>query len=639
MTEQTMNFADMMERPDSAPSLTEQNGLGEDSMTGFIRHCMDSILQPIDKKTEELTSSLTSVRADLTKTSIKTDLNTTAAREQFELLTGLRVDLSETASQANATQKSLEVVKAEKAALEVEYQATKATLADANGRLAVAEGAIADVQREVRDSLSKIAKQKEAQASAERDLAQEIRPALERLTSELATLTSSHKEAAAQIERVVSENTPEQIRNIVRVQREQRDSAHANFDRIESGLDLLNEKIVEAHTKIKTHDEHNKVQEEAVQLLRTRIDGCEVQAVAFQHEQAALSIRIGDHDERHTEVDKALHDLREFRKTVEAELQARSVILGNHGKQLDRHAEKIELLQKASGEHDNKLIQDAAKIAQTNEEHGHSQARINRLEKSVGLPPYVKPATTRSAPSNSQVDLEELKKVFAQIDKDGSGTIDITELGMAMRSMGHDLDPQTLQDMMSQVDSDGDGTIGFEEFCDMVKKTLGAGSAEDGVKKAFENMSLIARQKAAFDTIEEHTVQIRSHVAAIQHLKESALDHRLDTAEDNIKTVRGEVSRLKQGLELTQEYWKGLSNGLKQTKPSASDKGKMSSTWAGPMSARGECDVTTPPFRKTLPAIVHPAGRPSSRECVLSPGMSDASTVCSPKDHRRIHLS
>lgn len=60
--------------------------------------------------------------------------------------------------------------------------------------------------------------------------------------------------------------------------------------------------------------------------------------------------------------------------------------------------------------------------------------------------------------------LAELKHVFDLFDDDGSGSIDATELGRVMKSMGMNLDEQALHGIYTQMDADGEGGIDFQEF-------------------------------------------------------------------------------------------------------------------------------------------------------------------------------
>lgn len=53
--------------------------------------------------------------------------------------------------------------------------------------------------------------------------------------------------------------------------------------------------------------------------------------------------------------------------------------------------------------------------------------------------------------------LLEYKEVFAIFDKDNDGTINVGELGRALRSLGQNPTEKEVQEMISEVDEDGRG--------------------------------------------------------------------------------------------------------------------------------------------------------------------------------------
>lgn len=64
----------------------------------------------------------------------------------------------------------------------------------------------------------------------------------------------------------------------------------------------------------------------------------------------------------------------------------------------------------------------------------------------------------------TDVELTELKDIFAMFDKDNSGSIDIKELDAMVSSLGIAATPEDLNDMIQEADLDGSGTIEFSEF-------------------------------------------------------------------------------------------------------------------------------------------------------------------------------
>jgi Ca2+-binding EF-hand superfamily protein len=67
---------------------------------------------------------------------------------------------------------------------------------------------------------------------------------------------------------------------------------------------------------------------------------------------------------------------------------------------------------------------------------------------------------------------KEIKEVFTMFDSDGSGSIDASELRVAMRTMGFDIFEEEASKMISDLDADGSGSIDFEEFLFMMKEKI-----------------------------------------------------------------------------------------------------------------------------------------------------------------------
>jgi len=81
--------------------------------------------------------------------------------------------------------------------------------------------------------------------------------------------------------------------------------------------------------------------------------------------------------------------------------------------------------------------------------------------------------------------IEEFKEAFKLFDKDGDGTIDSSELGTVMRSLGQNPTENELVDMINEVDADGNGCIDFEEFIQMMAKKMQDTDSEQELREAF----------------------------------------------------------------------------------------------------------------------------------------------------------
>jgi len=71
----------------------------------------------------------------------------------------------------------------------------------------------------------------------------------------------------------------------------------------------------------------------------------------------------------------------------------------------------------------------------------------------------------------TQEEIENYKEAFVDYDVDGSGNINLIELGSVMKALGENPTQDELQDMINTFDDDGTGLIEFTEFlCLMATK-------------------------------------------------------------------------------------------------------------------------------------------------------------------------
>lgn len=63
----------------------------------------------------------------------------------------------------------------------------------------------------------------------------------------------------------------------------------------------------------------------------------------------------------------------------------------------------------------------------------------------------------------SPEEIEELREAFSLFDKDGGGTIDVSELRAILDHRGKRMSDKELRQLMDMVDEDRSGEIDFEE--------------------------------------------------------------------------------------------------------------------------------------------------------------------------------
>lgn len=80
---------------------------------------------------------------------------------------------------------------------------------------------------------------------------------------------------------------------------------------------------------------------------------------------------------------------------------------------------------------------------------------------------------------------QEIKEAFELFDTDNSGTIDAKELNVAMRALGIEMTEEEIKKMIADVDKNGTGVIDFDEFEHMMTAKIGERDARDELMKAF----------------------------------------------------------------------------------------------------------------------------------------------------------
>ena len=81
---------------------------------------------------------------------------------------------------------------------------------------------------------------------------------------------------------------------------------------------------------------------------------------------------------------------------------------------------------------------------------------------------------------------QEIKEAFDLFDTDGSGRIDAKELKVAMRALGFEPRKEEIKKMIADVDREGTGTIEFHDFLELMTVKMAERDPLDEIRKAFK---------------------------------------------------------------------------------------------------------------------------------------------------------
>ncbi|XP_078602398.1 uncharacterized protein LOC144876708 isoform X1 [Branchiostoma floridae x Branchiostoma japonicum] len=88
-------------------------------------------------------------------------------------------------------------------------------------------------------------------------------------------------------------------------------------------------------------------------------------------------------------------------------------------------------------------------------------------------------------PELTEEQKQEIREAFDLFDADGSGTIDVKELKVAMRALGFEPKKEEIKKMISDIDKDGSGTIDFNDFLTMMTQKMSEKDSKEEILKAF----------------------------------------------------------------------------------------------------------------------------------------------------------
>ena len=95
------------------------------------------------------------------------------------------------------------------------------------------------------------------------------------------------------------------------------------------------------------------------------------------------------------------------------------------------------------------------------------------------------PSGSRKVREISEEQRQEIKEAFDLFDTDGSGYIDGKELKVAMRALGFEPKKEEIQKMIAEVDIDGSGRIQYEDFVKLMTVKIMNRDPQEEILKAF----------------------------------------------------------------------------------------------------------------------------------------------------------
>lgn len=112
---------------------------------------------------------------------------------------------------------------------------------------------------------------------------------------------------------------------------------------------------------------------------------------------------------------------------------------------------------------------------------------------------------------------QEIREAFDLFDSDGSGTIEIKELKVALRALGFEPKKEDMKKMISEMDKSGSGKIDFNEFLELMTAKMAEKDSKEEILKAFR----------LFDDDETNAISFKNLKRVAKELGENLTDEEL----------------------------------------------------------------------------------------------------------------
>lgn len=478
---------------------------------------------------------------------------------------------------------------------------------------AVASDALKELQPKVKETRARLARCEEGKFETDRDIAQ-LRASLEKTKAEFDAWEQTH---AVLVQTVNSnkadfETRLQEIQVLNRDLKEQKKTADEFANQLENRLRSIEEKAHEADKTLKEHAEKHQMGSTSTAQLQGRTDTLEKGHEATKERLKSCEVDITDYRvlavENKENISRVLQVVSSPDVLTNMETGIKELSIG-----IRQNFDSIESLngrcQELTEEKDKAQLKTEILI----ESLEMLKMQSERVESILGLDPISQDDV--SSPGSPGMVLKggilltdqqiaSFKEIFEEFDADSSGTICITELDGVMQKGGLDPPMDIVYSILESIDMDTSGDIDFDEFCALLTKMLGADGKIDKermLQSMYDSLSYDAKTRKAVETVIQHTTELQQHKEMIVNDQNrlSDADVRIGTLQDSIETLNSEVKKLRQGLDLNQEYWKGFSRGLKETRKTVaeSEEGlpsvhKLRSTLP-PLSARPSTAIST----------------------------------------------
>jgi chromosome segregation ATPase len=497
--------------------VSREKRLADASMLTFIKQHMSEILRPFAEHMDQLHSQADLLSDDLEVTKLVAQTAVEKNAAQGKLIQGLRDDMTENQRQAAATKTALHQTTAEGLTLRLEYDATKVDVAGMNKRFMDTIPRIDHLQRGHDKTDKTLAEISFRLQETREHLKNSIEVQIENQGKDLQNLDAA-QQATAQLLAATKRFTDD-FHDEFTMSTQRQDGMHASsadhFARLENRLGHLSTMLTETVNRLNTHANHLRSTNVAVRSMGEKQD-----PLVDSHHKLRLQVK---------EMNEYLVTLREHSSA------SREMV-----RELNGQLCEVEMGKQAM----KAGLQDSVGQLST----GLTSVQETLKYHTKDLLPTQNKRMLRLEMYNARL-LHEVKQLHEQMGTQPT---------------------QPMADIMAEASpSEMPGISDLPQMPQVTQEVTQAGThapALSGAAGALMGVGMRARLDKCNRKLEDHDHDIAT---AKQKLQEAQDDlkvktKRIENLEKTLESLGKSVSETKDGLELTEEWWKGLSHGFRE---------------------------------------------------------------------------
>lgn len=507
--------------------VSDQNGMGEDTMGEFVREHLASILRPFADHLDQLHRSVASLGDRLQETALVANDNTAELGNQARLATGFRRDLARLGQQLEDAHGGLEALRGDRDALRGDLDGARAELRALELEHRGTADAVTASQQEIKGASLRIDRLN--------GLCMDIGPICEKKVAALGDVLRQERREELETSRKAAEalaqgladsrrEAQEGLQKLKELMERRGREDRKRLDQLESAANRLD-------VLAKNNKEHIESQGVRSDAIKKTLSECQSRVDQALKAQAALEGRQSN----------TSSDVKDIKMRLEQTAASVKMLVENLG------------------------LTEGAKM-------GSIYDNIRELKDS-----------TRQAHKGIEVVETKLRGQSARLTSEAQRT-DLLERGLG-----------EAREMLQRDD----------ERIRALQAAVNQSEEEDRLEAERKEAQLAAERKAVADRLGALEGGLASAGGQIQRQREDldAATARVRGVEDSLSSTGEQVAKLGNSLDLTQEYWKGLAKGFRDThRTVAVDNTLLPTPPPPPLGTRLGVDAPL------LPALTPPPG-------------------------------